>query len=104
MRRFTDKEVELARRISEKVDLENWEKACQPPVEESFKEQMQRILDAPLQPSYGPTPPWWEQAVAEADQNMVWVKGGGWMRKDLWEDILATQVDMEALEKEIEDD
>ena len=104
MRRFSDAEVKLARRISEKEDRERWERACQPPVEESVRDQMQRIMDAPLQPSYGPTPPWWVQALAEEDQNMVWVRGGGWFKKDLWEDLLATQVDMEALEKELEDE
>jgi hypothetical protein len=86
-RRFTESEVRLARRIKAKVDAEKWRAACELR-ELPLKEMMQKILDAPLQPSFGPTPPWWEQAVAEADQNLVWVNGGGWMRKELWEDVL----------------
>ena len=87
MRRFTDSEVALARRIKDKTDVEFWamvEERRNEPWSETFK----RIMDAPLQPSYGPTPPWWEQAVAEADQDLVWVEGGGWMKRELWEDIL----------------
>ena len=103
-RRFSKAEVSLARRIKDKVDREEWEKACAPPAEETIREQMMRILDAPLQPLYGPTPPWWEQAVAEADQGMVWVRGGGWMKKSLWEDILFVSEEMKCLEKECDDD
>ena len=102
--RFSDAEVALARRIKARLEKESWERACSLPPEETFREQTKRIMDAPLQPSYGPTPPWWDQAVAEADQGMVWVHGGGWMRKDLWDDILAVSKDMECLQKECEDD
>jgi hypothetical protein len=101
--RFTKSEVELARRIKAKVDTENWKAACELR-ELPVKEMMQRILDAPLQPSYGPTPPWWDQAVAEADQDMLWVNGGGWMPRSLWEDLLAVSADMSELEKECDDE
>lgn len=62
--------------------------------QKTLRETFQEICNAPLQPSYGPTPPWWEQAVAEADQDLVWVNGGGWMRRDLWEDILKYAEDL----------
>lgn len=103
-RRFTDKEVELARRIKANVDNQFWAAACAPPEEQSIEDMAEMIMNAPLQPTCGPTPPWWEQAVAEADQNMVWVDGGGWMQRELWEDILATHLDLVELEKELEDD
>jgi hypothetical protein len=103
-RRFTNAEVKLARRIVEKLDKERWEAACSPQEPLSVKEWAQRIMDAPLQPSYGPTPPWWEQAVAEADQGLVWVEGGGWMPQVLWNDILQVSAEMAELEKECEDD
>lgn len=99
-RRFSEKELALARRIQEGLHKEIWERACNPPPEISVREQLQRIMDAPLQPSYGPTPPWWEQAIAEADENMVWVNGGGWLRKDLWEDLLSTAYTEDDFEKE----
>lgn len=102
-RRFTAAEVKLARRIMAKLDRERWEAACHPQ-EISIEEWAQKIMDAPLLPSFGPTPPWWEQAVAEEDQGMVWVEGGGWMMKELWEDILAISSDMAELEKECDDD
>jgi hypothetical protein len=87
VRRFTKAEVALARRIKEKTDADRWieaEKMRTEPLQDSLK----RIMDAPMQPSYGPTPPWWEQAVAEEDQDLLWVSGYGWMKRDLWEDIL----------------
>lgn len=87
MRRFTDSEVALARRIKAKTDAE-FRARIEEQREESLTESLKRIFDAPLQPSCGPTPPWWEQAVAEADENLVWVSGYGWMQRELWEDIL----------------
>lgn len=89
MRRFTDSEVALARRIKAKTDAEFWAR-IEEQKKESLSETLKRIFDAPMQPIYGPTPPWWEQAIAEADQNLVWVEGGGWMRRELWEDLLST--------------
>ena len=87
MKRFTEAEVTLARRIKAKTDADAWAEV-EVMRQESWKETFQRIVDAPLQSSYGPTPPWWEQAVVEADQDLMWVNGGGWMKRDLWEDIL----------------
>jgi hypothetical protein len=103
-RRFTEAEVRLARRIVAKIEKERWEEACKPKKPLSVEEWARRIMEAPLQPSYGPTPPWWEQAVEEADRGMVWVDGGGWMHRDMWNDILQCSEHLAECEKEIDDE
>lgn len=94
-RRFSMSEVKLARRIKARTNVE---KAMEQENirNESMQEAFKRITDAPMHPSYGPTPPWWEQAVAEADQGLVWVTGYGYMGRDLWDGILKA-VDLDKL-------
>ena len=96
MRRFTDKELSLARRIAAKVaidkavalDLEQRRRRGMSEIEK-WKEQMDRIMNSPLQVPGGTTPPWWERAIVEADEDKVWVDGFGYMERCLWDDVVA---------------
>lgn len=105
--RFSKSELALARRIKAKEDKKFWDRACSPsePLSTASLDDMKRsILEAPLQPSYDKAPPWWEQAVAEADWDAVWVRGAGWMQQWLWNDILATSENMKKLENGVSDE
>lgn len=82
--KWTKSQIELARRI---CDNEFNKFFNAEPKEETFREQVERILNQPIVPSYGNEPPWWQQAVAWADQGLIWVRGYGWMQESLWEDI-----------------
>ena len=90
-KRWTDKEVLLARRIVDQGSTEfllyqdGDKPANELPTREDIEELRDMLLNAPLIP---PDPPWWTQAVMWADTHQVWVKGYGWMQEDLWEDIL----------------
>ena len=88
-RRFTDSEIALARRICNK-ELGEKLRLAEERKNESVADTLRRWQQEPLQPSYGPTPPWWDQAVAQ-EYGMVWVGGYGWMDETLWKDILAWQ-------------
>lgn len=87
-RRYTDTEVALARRIKAKMDVER-EAKLEQLRNESWADMVKRIMDAPIHPTGGPTPPWWEQAIAETDYDQIWIEGHGWMSQSLWDDIVA---------------
>jgi len=89
--RFSAAELALARRIvaKEATDLEvEIERRKHLSMSEAYLEFMSEIMNEPLQPSHGATPPWWKQAIMEADQGKLWVEGFGWMDTQLWDDIV----------------
>jgi len=87
--RFTPSQVALARRICEAEWNKLFNHICRyDPPEETHEQWAKRILDAPIHPPEGPEPPWWKQAIEWADRGRIWVKGYGYMREELWQDIL----------------
>jgi hypothetical protein len=91
-RRWTDKEVALARRIINGQNKKIWiiaaeksekaETVIEGLTKEDF-EEFRRMIEA--QPFVQNDPPWWTQAVQWADYGLLWIKGYGWMREEMWE-------------------
>ena len=105
-RKFTESEVKLARRIYENEQKKQWEAACQVPpfTSQTVEDWSKGICNQSLQPTGGPTPSWWVQAVAETDDNMVFVQNAGWASKSLWDDVLSYEEELKKLELECSDD
>jgi len=80
---FTPAQVKLARRICAEESKDYF--TPKPPI--PFKEAWDNMMNAPIHPTGGPTPPWWQQAVRWADNGDIWVGNFGYTDVNLWNDI-----------------
>jgi hypothetical protein len=105
MKRFSKSEVLLARRIQRKVWLDSLKEACQSQGPVSGRLEIGHVVSSLLCHSGFPQdPPWWDQAVAEADSDLIWVPNFGWMPQSYWNDVLSVCKNIENWVSEGEDD
>lgn len=88
---WTPEQIAEARKLCDQEFRDAMERAANaaPPTRAEFKQVWDRMANAPLQPSCGPTPPWWTKAVEWADHQRIWVENFGFMEEALWEYLKA---------------